>query len=456
MGDVPAVPDFAAVPKAPLSYREARGLIEARGQSIRPDLTRIQALAELLDNPQRTYPTIQVAGTNGKTSTARMIGAVLAAHGLTTGVYTSPHLQSMRERCLLAGTTEDGGIALDNIEPDEFAGLVEYLLPFVDLVEAHTAEQVTYFEFTTALAFEWMASRSVAAGVYEAGMGGAWDATNVVAGEVAVLTKVAVDHVETLGPTPLDNAREKVGIVKPGARLVSAAQDPDVAALVAATAARVGADLSLMDGDFKLLADDLALGGRLITVEGPSGTVYEEVFVPLLGHHQAVNATLALAAAEQLVGRALNPEAVAAGMASVTSPGRMEVVAREPVVLLDGAHNPEAARTLAAALQETFGRRPRAFVISIFEDKDVEGILEALLLSATHTIFTTTPNPRAANPERLAAVAKKMGHESRVMVQLPTAIAAARELAGPDGVVVVTGSLSTVAQARTLLRGPVD
>src|SRR5882672_6916037 len=246
--------ELPGVPAAPLSYREAWALIEARGQAILPDLARVEALVELLDHPQATYPTLQIAGTNGKSSTARIIGAVLAAHGLTAGVYTSPHLQSIRERYLLTGPAEEAGILAEAIPPEEFAGLVQYLLPFVDLVERQTGERVTYFEFTTVLAFEWMATHSVEAGIYEAGLGGSWDATNVVPSSVAVLTHVAVDHAAMLGATPLDNAREKVGIIKPGASVVSVVQDPDVGDLVAATAADVGANLVVMDRDFHLRA----------------------------------------------------------------------------------------------------------------------------------------------------------------------------------------------------------
>jgi dihydrofolate synthase/folylpolyglutamate synthase len=238
--------------------------------------------------------------------------------------------------------------------------------------------------------------------------------------------------------------------------VVSAAQDPDVGRLVAATAADLGANLAVMGRDFHLRADELALRGRLITVEGPRGGVYEEVFLPLLGHHQAVNATLALAACEELTGRPLDAGAVEAGLASVTSPGRLEVVAREPVIVLDGAHNPEAASVLGPALRETFGRRERMFVISIFEDKDIEGMLAALLPFATRTIFTRTSNPRAAEPKRLAEIATRLGFRADLREPLAEAIGDARRLAGENGIVVVTGSLSTAGEARTLLVGPVE
>lgn len=385
-----------------------------------------------------------------------MIGALLAADGLTAGVYTSPHLQSIRERYLLAGLTEEGAVTQEYLAPDDFAALVGYLLPFVELVEGRGGGTVTYFELTTALAFEWMSGHSVGAGVYEAGMGGAWDATNVVAGDVAVLTHVAVDHVAMLGPTPLDNAREKVGIIKPGARVVSAAQDPDVGDLVAATAAERGAHLAIMGRDFALQADELALRGRLISVEGPAGGRYEEVFLPLNGAHQARNATLAIAAVEELLGRPLDPDVAAAGLASVTSPGRLEVVGRNPLVVLDGAHNPEAAGGLVQGLADTFGRRERTFVVSIFGDKDVEGTLEPLLGAATRTIFTRNSSPRAADPTQLAATAAALGYEAQVVEDVGDAIDAARRLAGEEGVVVVTGSLQTAGDARTLLVGPLD
>jgi dihydrofolate synthase/folylpolyglutamate synthase len=451
-GGVPAVP---AIPSAPLSYREAVAAIEARGFGIKPDLDRIRALADVLDHPERTYPTIQVAGTNGKSSTARMIGALLGAEGLTAGVYTSPHLQSLRERFLLAGPGESG-LAVDLIQPEELAALFEYLMPIVDLVDARVGSRLTYFELTTAMAFEWMANHAVGAGIYEAGLGGSWDATNIVAGDIGVLTRIAVDHIALLGPTPLDNAREKAGIIKAGQRCVSASQAPDVAEFVAAKAGEVGATLAIMGRDFRLLSDEPAYGGRLVSVEGPTGSRYEEVFVPLLGGHQALNATLAVAACEELVGRALDGEAVAAGFAAVTSPGRLEVVSREPLVVLDGAHNPAAAAALGPALAESFGNRPVVLVISIFADKDIGGILAELLPRARHTIFTRSSSPRAAAGEDLARAAAGLGFQSTVVEPLAAALDAARELATEATVVAVTGSLFAVGEARGILVGPVD
>ncbi|GAC1373068.1 MAG: folylpolyglutamate synthase/dihydrofolate synthase family protein [Actinomycetota bacterium] len=444
---------------APLSYREACALIEARGLGIRPDLSRIAALAELLNHPERTYPTVHVAGTNGKSSTARMTGAILAANGLTAGIYTSPHLQSLRERFIVAGPTEDAPVAIDYISPEDFAELLQYLLPFVQMVEASAGEQVTYFELTSAMAFEWMAGRSVSVAVVEAGLGGSWDATNIIAGDVGVLTRVAVDHIALLGATPRDNAREKAGIIKAGATVVSAAQEPEVVDVLQARASEVGATLAFMDQHFRLLRNEAAYGGRLISAEGPAGGRYEELFVPLLGAHQGLNAGLALAAAEALVGRQLDVGAVAAGLEAVRSPGRLEIVSREPLIVLDGAHNPHAAAALGPALSEVFRGKQRIFVMSIFQDKDVAGVLAAVLPFASHIILTQSSSPKAAAPEVLAAAARSAGFAAQdveVTDTVAQAVARARELAGTQGMVVVTGSLYAVGEARDLLLGPVD
>ena len=455
------------MPPLSLSYRDAVALVEGRGHAIRPGLGRMHALTDLLDHPERSYPSVQVAGTNGKSTTSRMIGALLAAHGLTVGVFTSPHVQSVRERFILAGPGEEAMAgdqpAVEYIDPDEFAPAVEYLLPFLDLLARDdyapqtNGEPVSGFELLTTLAFEWMANHAVGAGVFEAGLGGSWDATNVVGGEVGVLTHVAVDHRELLGNSPLENAREKVGIIKPGARIVSAPQDPDVAELVVATAARQEATLALAGRDFALRSNDAALGGRLITVQGPSGAVYEDIHVPLLGAHQGHNASLAVVAAEELLGRPLHPESVAAGFRAVTSPGRLEVVSRDPLIVLDGAHNPEAAGLLGPALLGAFGARPALFVMSIFEDKDITGMLSALAPYAAQFIFWTSGSGRAKPAAALADIAAGLGFPPgaiRVAESLPDALLAARLLAGTEAMVVVTGSLFALGEARDLLVGP--
>lgn len=436
-----------------LTYPDAVKVLEARGFGIRAELGRIEALAELLDHPERTYPTVHIAGTNGKSSTARMIAAVLAAHGLKTGVYTSPHLQSPRERFALVGPS-DGELASDLMSPEGFAGALGYLLPFVEMVEAQRGETVTYFELTTAMAFEWMAQEAVAAGVYECGLGGSWDATNVIESEVAVLTHIAVDHERFLGSTSVENAREKVGIVGPGAEVVSANQDPDVLAVIEAKVREAGASLLLSGREFHVRSDAPAVGGRVVVVEGRRD-FYAELFLPLYGAHQARNLALAIAACEAFLDRPLEGEALSAGLALLTSPGRMEVVRREPLVVLDGAHNPDAAAVLGSALEETFGERRRTFVVAIFQDKDVDGILERLLPYADRVIFTRIGGERpSADPERLAASAATRGLEVEVAPSLPEAVDRAISLSLADEVVVVTGSLHGVGEIRGHLLGP--
>lgn len=407
-----------------MNYEEAVAYLEDRGPGIKPDLSRMEALVELLNHPERSYPSIQIAGTNGKSSTARMIGTILGAHGIKAGVYLSPHLQSVRERFLLVD---------EYISPQEYAELTEYLAPFVDQVEG-----VTYHELTTAMAFEWMSDKAVGVGVFETGMGGTWDASNVIDSDVAVLTPIDVDHIEYLGPTALDNAREKLGIISDGARVVSAPQQSDVMELIEKTVADRGAELV----KFRLLSNDAAVGGRQVSMEGAYAT-YDDLFVSLIGSHQGLNAALAVAAVEALLGRTLDVEALRAALASVESPGRLEVVRRNPLVVLDGAHNPHGAATLGPSLVEAFGNRRKTFVISVFEDKDIDGILQAIVPYADRLIFASSGHQRSADPRKLA-----LRTEGEVIVEMAEAIDAAIADSENDGMVVVTGSLWGVGIAR--------
>jgi dihydrofolate synthase/folylpolyglutamate synthase len=438
-----------------LSYEDAVKFIEARGFGIRPDLGRIEALVSLLDHPERSYPTIHLAGTNGKSSTARMIGAILAAHGIKAGVYTSPHLQSIRERFLLAGSDEHGRIASDYISPEQFAAAVTYLAPFIETVEEDRGETVTYFELTTALAFEWMAEAAVGAGIYEAGMGGSWDATNVLQSDVAVLTDIAVDHVNFLGSTPVQNAREKVGIIKSGSLVISARQEPEVDSLLSETVREQGATITFLGKDFDVLKDQLALGGRVATVKGINAS-YEQLFIPLLGAHQTTNAAVAVAACELFLGKELDGERLQLGMATVQSPGRMEVVRRQPLVVLDGAHNPAAARALGSALVETFGRPRATFILAIFRDKDIRGILDPLLPLAGRLMFTSIGHERSAEAEELAEVATGKSFSAETFRSMPEAVDEALRSSGHDDLVVITGSLHAAGAARDYLVAPVQ
>ncbi|MGH2687679.1 MAG: bifunctional folylpolyglutamate synthase/dihydrofolate synthase, partial [Actinomycetota bacterium] len=378
------------MPSGHAGYLDAVRRLERLGQGIEPDMGRIEAMVGLLDHPERAFPAIHVTGTNGKSSTVRMAGGILAAHGLRTGMYSSPHLQSVRERFTvaeLASKDDEATVLAELITPEDFAATWSYLRPFVEMVELERDQSLTYFELTTAMAFEWLVQQAVSAAVVEVGMGGSWDATNVLDGQVAVVTHVAVDHVQYLGETPADIAREKAGILRPGAPAVSAEQDPAVLALLEARVAETGGELALLGRDFGVASNKLALSGRALRIRGTRGT-YDELFVPMHGAHQGSNAAVAVAASEAFLDRALDPDAVRLGLSTAALPGRMEVVSRKPLVVLDGCHNADGARRLGPALREAFGTRPTTMVISVFADKDAEGILGWLLPWADAAVFT--------------------------------------------------------------------
>jgi dihydrofolate synthase / folylpolyglutamate synthase len=433
-----------------LSFQEANALLEGRGFGIKPDLTRIRRLLELTDNPQLAYPTLHLAGTNGKSSTARIAGAILAAHGLNTGIYTSPHLQSVRERMSLAGWGPSG-LIWEHIPEQEFALTLEYLLPFIELVERDSG-QMTYFEVTTALAFEWMSDRMVAAGVIEAGMGGRWDATNLTRSVVAVLSHIDVDHSRFLGSTPLENAREKVEIIKPGAWAISDRQEPEVEHLVTERARQKGATLRILGRDFHVVGNLTAVGGRVISVETGLAR-YEDLFVPLHGIYQASNLALAIAASEAFLGRPLDHDTLAAVLADISTPGRLEVVRHRPLVLLDGAHNPHATGALVQSIKEEFHHRQVTVVFTVSKDKDIEGMLSNLGSITDRFILSRFSNPRAAPPSEVAALPALRGKQTKVVDSLEEAIDLAIATAAEDDIVLVTGSLYGVGEARAHLLG---
>ncbi|MEO7804597.1 MAG: folylpolyglutamate synthase/dihydrofolate synthase family protein [Actinomycetota bacterium] len=425
-------------------YHQAVANLDARGFGIKADLGRIGAITELLDHPELTYPTIHVAGTNGKSTTTRMIGSILASHGIKSGTYVSPHLQTVRERIALVAFSSEGPIS-SLISQDEFAAIFFYLLPFVQMVENERDEQVTYFEVLTAMAFEWMSDKVVGAAVVEAGLGGRWDATNVIQSAVSVLSHIDVDHRKLLGTTAADNAREKTGIIEAGSTVISAAQQDDVREVIQDACLRSDARLVLMGRDVHLVNDQPAVGGRVISVAGIYDT-YSELMVPLFGSHQARNAAIAVVACEAFVGQVLDQDAVWTGLSSVRSAGRLEVVGRDPLVVLDGAHNPDGAAALAAALPEAFGARFTTMVIAIFDDKDIEGILGHLVPVADRIIFTRSDSPRAADPRRLAALVQHA--QVSVIESLSEAIDTAKKSAKEGELILVTGSLLTVGEAR--------
>lgn len=420
-----------------------------------PSLERMQALCDALGDPQRGYPVVHLTGTNGKTSTSRMVDALLTEIGLRTGRYTSPHLQRATER-----------INLDNrpVTPERYVAAYREVEPLVELVDAGRgdAPALSKFEVLTAMAFAAFSDAPVEAAVIEVGLGGRWDATNVADGNVAVVLPVGLDHAEYLGDDITDIAREKSGIIKEGSVAVLAAQDKRVAEVLLERCAEVGAQVAREGAEFGVVERELAVGGQRLELQGLSGR-YDEIFLPLHGEHQASNAAVALAAAEALVGagtaQPLDPDAVRAAFASVRSPGRLEPVEGgldRPTVLLDAAHNPAGATALAGALGSEFRFTRLVGVIGVLQGKDARGILEGLQPALHEVVVTTNSSPRAMDPDELGALAAEVFGSERVSVEpsLAEAVEQAREIAeeaGGSGVgVVVTGSVVTVGEARAL------
>jgi dihydrofolate synthase / folylpolyglutamate synthase len=441
--------------KAAADFAEVDAELLARGFTrmvFEPE--RIHNLLDLLGNPQRAYQAVHLTGTNGKTSTARMVDGLLRAHGMRTGRYTSPHLETVRERIALDG---------EPVDEERFAAVYREVAPLAALIDAEYPEPVTYFEMTTAMAFAAFADAPVDVAVVEVGLGGATDATNVLQAPVCVLTPVGLDHAEWLGNTIAEITTQKMGIVYEGATLVSAAQPEEAVQPILARCAEVGATLAREGSEFGVLRRQIAVGGQVLTLQG-LGDTYSEVYVPLHGAHQAQNAALALAATEALLGagagRALDPEVVREGFAQVSSPGRLERVRSSPTVLLDAAHNPAGMAATVTALQEEFEFRKLVVLVAALGDKDVATMLELLEPVADEIVVSRNSSSRAMPVAQLAELARTVFGEERVHVEpdLPDAIQEAVGLAlhGEDlalgGLgVLVTGSVVTVADARRLL-----
>ncbi|MBM9508341.1 bifunctional folylpolyglutamate synthase/dihydrofolate synthase [Streptomyces sp. KK5PA1] len=419
-----------------------------------PSLDRIAALMDILGEPQRAYPSIHITGTNGKTSTARMIERLLLAFELRTGRYTSPHVQSVTERISLDGTP---------IAAERFIEIYRDITPYVTMVDESRPHRLSFFEVLTGMAFAAFADAPVDVAVVEVGMGGSWDATNVVDGQVAVVTPISLDHTERLGPTPGDIAVEKAGIIKPDATVVLAQQPADAAKVLLKHAAQTDATVVREGEDFGVVHRELGVGGQLLTLRGLAGE-YEQIFLPLHGEHQARNAAVALTAVEAFFGigrmhlRTLDADTVRQAFASVTSPGRMEVVRRSPTVVLDAAHNPGGAQVTAAAVSEVFGFTHLVGVVGPSSDKDVRGLLEAFEPVFAEVVVTRNSTARAMDVDDLAALAVEVFGEDRVQVEprLDDALEAAITLAEDEGEyagagVLVTGSVITVGEARLLL-----
>lgn len=403
-----------------------------------PTLERMRAVIELLGSPQLEYPSIHLTGTNGKSSTARMASALLTEAQLSVGSYTSPHLERVNERLAWCGSP---------IDDDALAET----LARVALVEEHVADRPTYFEVLTAAALSWFADLAVQVAVIEVGLGGRWDATNVVHGDVAVVTNVSIDHVEYLGSSPEGIAAEKAGIVEPGATLVLGETDP---ALAGHFLDRGAAEVLRRQVDFGVRDNRMAHGGRLVHLFTPGGE-YRDVFLPIHGAHQAENAALALASSEAMLGTPLADGLVRDVFAAMTSPGRLEVVGHQPLVLLDGAHNVAGARALLTALAEEFPHEPRTLVVGLLREKDPLEMLDALeARSANSIVCTRPPSPRALDPARVADAAYELGiARERVAVvdEVADAVQHAIAESRADGQVVVSGSLYVAGAARAAL-----
>ncbi|MBA2725928.1 MAG: dihydrofolate synthase, partial [Actinobacteria bacterium] len=385
-------------------------------------------------------------GTNGKTSSARIVTSLLVATGLSVGTYTSPHLEKVTERISLSGAP---------IEEDVFAEMFEHLVPYVDLVEARLDEKLTYFEWLTGLFYFWAAEAPVDALVVEVGLGGRWDATNVVPAPVSIITNIGLDHTDLLGAERTLIAAEKAGIIKEGATIVTGERAPDALAVIADEAARCNASLMRLDADVQIIENQVAFGGRFLSLKSTPGS-FDGLFLPLHGAHQGVNAALALEAVGAfLPAQDLSSELVAEGFAAVSAPGRMETIkqatASSSPVILDVAHNPAGISALVGALIEAFAFERVVFVVGILADKDHTGILTELSRLPAAVVFTEPRSGRARSADELAALADGLGLVTQVIQNVPEAVDAAMQLAEPGDLICITGSHYVVGEARSYL-----
>jgi dihydrofolate synthase/folylpolyglutamate synthase len=418
---------------------------------IEPTLDRISALTDLLGSPQLSYPTIHLAGTNGKTSTSRMIDALMSELGYRTGRYTSPHLESFLERISIKG---------EAISPVEFIKNYNDIALYFELVDSKQPHKISYFEALTAIAFVAFAEHPVDLAVIEAGLGGEWDATNVVQSQVAVMTPIGLDHMEYLGDTLEKIAKTKSGIFKPESNVVLAAQTPEVAKVLMSKVAQVSAIPFRQGIEFSLANRAIAVGGQLIAINGIHGLV-DEIFLPLYGAHQANNAAIALAAAEAFAGVKLDSDLVRSAFSKVKSPGRCEVVRRDPTVIIDAAHNPHGAKALVSTINSEFDFESLIGVVAVLGDKDASGILAELSQVIDYLIVSESSSPRALAANELAKVAAQFFKPEQIEIipELRGAITYATEKATlsnqvNDGVsaVLITGSVVTAGQARSILK----
>ncbi|MCI9856802.1 bifunctional folylpolyglutamate synthase/dihydrofolate synthase [Microbacterium proteolyticum] len=425
-------------------------LLERQGEQwVQPRVERTRRVLELLADPQRTYRVIHVTGTNGKTSTSRMIESLLRAMGLRTGLFTSPHLERFTERILIDG---------EPVADAAIADAWDEIQPFVDMVDAELAAAedapLTFFELLTVLAFVVAADAPIDVLVLEVGMGGEWDSTNTADGDVAVFTPIDIDHVDRLGSTIAEIATVKAGIIKPGAAVVSAEQPDEALRVIRARAEKEGATVAVAGDGFALEEQTLAVGGQQLSIRGVAGR-YAEVYLPQYGAHQGRNAALAVAAVESLIGGGTQPlagEVVADGLGNATSPGRLQLVGTAPTVLVDAAHNPHGARALVTALDEAFDIDEWGAVVGILDGKDAIGIMSALVPAVARVFATAPDSDRATDPDVIADVAEAADLPVTVHPTLEDAADAARAWAVESDrrAVVIAGSVVLAGEALRL------
>jgi len=417
---------------------------------IAPTLERISALVDMLGSPQLTYPTIHIGGTNGKTSTSRMVDALLFEMGLRTGRFTSPHLESYLERICINGQP---------IDAKELIFSFNDISPYLDLMDTKFDNPISFFEAITALAFAAFAEHPIDVGVIEVGMGGQWDATNVVDADVSVIMPIGLDHMEYLGNTIAEIATTKAGIIKEQGFVVLAQQEPEAAVELLRRAAEVGADVAREGLEYSIDSRAIAVGGQLISITGLRGH-YDEIFLPLHGKHQASNAAAALIAVEAFFGEQdLDIDAVRAGFANVTSPGRCEIIHRDPTIILDAAHNPHGAKAIAETIQSEFTFDDVTGIVALMADKDALGILQALEPVMNQVIVTTNSAARSMSVRDLEGLATQVFGADRVFAQPTLADAidkaikdSVRPLSEESLAILITGSVVTVGEARTAVR----
>jgi dihydrofolate synthase / folylpolyglutamate synthase len=426
------------------AYLDSLGIDLMRSRP--PSLHRMEAICAVLDHPERSIPAIHITGTNGKSSVARLATAVLASTGLSVGTYTSPHLDSVRERIALSG---------EPLSEKAFGSAFDHLFPYLEVVEKDLDEKLSYFEVLSALFFLWASEAPVDALVVEVGLGGMWDATNVVEAPVAVITNVALDHMNYLGDTPEAIAAEKAGIIKKGSAVVTGERNPSTLSVISREADAKGASVAVLERDFALEDNRVAFGGRYLTLVTSAGR-HEGIFLPLHGAHQGANAAVALeATARFLGGRALADEVIAEAFVSASVPGRLETVnprgADGPTVVMDVAHNPHGMSALVSSLAEAFAFERVHFVVGVLSDKDYRGILAELTRVPCTLTLTRPRNVRSVPTEDLEAAAAGLGVETRTAPSVAAATEAAVDGAPPGDLVCVTGSNYVVGEVRARL-----